>query len=100
LNAVKLDRLFAKPFVGALGGHIDGVYTLARDASSLTRVLSGSADGEIRLWDLPSQCVPVARVIYASDRHNGVLRRITDSYEACALIPCRATLFRSVMINW
>ena len=45
LNAVKMDRMFAKPFVGALSGHIDGVYALARDSSSLTRVLSGSADG-------------------------------------------------------
>lgn len=52
LNATKLDRLFAKPFVGSLSGHVEGVYCLARATDSLPRVLSGSADGDIRLWDV------------------------------------------------
>ncbi len=52
LNATKLDRLFAKPFVASLSGHVDGVYCLARATDSLTRVLSGSADGDVRLWDV------------------------------------------------
>jgi WD repeat and SOF domain-containing protein 1 len=45
LNAVKLNRVFAKPFVGALSGHMDGVYCLARHPTSLTLLGSGSADG-------------------------------------------------------
>ena len=45
LNAAKLDRVFAKPFVGALEGHIDGVYVVEKDFHSLNRVYSGSGDG-------------------------------------------------------
>jgi DDB1- and CUL4-associated factor 13 len=52
LNATKLERLFAKPFVGALSGHIEGVYCLGRATDSLTRVISGSADGDVRVWDV------------------------------------------------
>jgi WD repeat and SOF domain-containing protein 1 len=45
LNATKLERVFAKPFVASLSGHCDGVYCLAKSKSQLTKVASGSADG-------------------------------------------------------
>merc|ERR1712000_269596 len=36
LNAVKMERMFAAPFVGQLGGgHVDGVYSMAKDPGSL-----------------------------------------------------------------
>ncbi|KAL9961477.1 hypothetical protein ACROYT_G030423 [Oculina patagonica] len=53
LNAVKLERVFAKPFVSSLDGHTDGVNCIARHPRSLSVLLSGSCDGEIRLWNLP-----------------------------------------------
>ncbi|CAH3188898.1 unnamed protein product, partial [Porites lobata] len=53
LNAVKLERVFAKPFVSSLDGHTDGVNCIARHPRSLSVLLSGSCDGEIRLWSLP-----------------------------------------------
>ena len=52
LNAVKLERLFAQPFVKSLEGHVEGVYAVAKNYKSLTSLVSGSADGELRLWDL------------------------------------------------
>jgi DDB1- and CUL4-associated factor 13 len=56
LNAVKLERLFAAPFVGQLGqGHVDGVYTMAKDPGSLQRFASGSGDGVLKIWDLTSR---------------------------------------------
>ena len=45
LNTVKLERMFAKPFVGALGGHIDGVYSMAQHPTRLASMISGSGDG-------------------------------------------------------
>ncbi|XP_031548836.1 DDB1- and CUL4-associated factor 13-like [Actinia tenebrosa] len=58
LNATKLERVFAKPFVGALDGHTDGVNCLARHPRSLSVLLSGSCDGEIKLWHLPKrECI-------------------------------------------
>jgi WD repeat and SOF domain-containing protein 1 len=49
LNAVKLERTFAKPFLGALDGHRDGVKTLMKHPVSLALMLSGSSDGEVSL---------------------------------------------------
>ena len=45
LNATKLDRIFAKPFVGSLDGHVEAVEVLARRPKSLSEVASGSWDG-------------------------------------------------------
>ncbi|KAK2765586.1 rRNA-processing protein sof1 [Arachnomyces sp. PD_36] len=56
LNATKLDRMFAAPFIAQLGeGHIDGVYTMAKDPESLERVASGSGDGVVKVWDTTSR---------------------------------------------
>ncbi|KAF8234954.1 WD40 repeat-like protein [Tricholoma matsutake] len=52
LNAAKIDRIFAKPFVASLDGHIDAVEVLARQHGSLTTVASGSWDGGIVLHNL------------------------------------------------
>ncbi|KAF2835709.1 WD40 repeat-like protein [Patellaria atrata CBS 101060] len=56
LNATKIERMFAAPFLAQLGkGHVDGVYTLAKDPNSLERFASGSGDGVIKVWDLTSR---------------------------------------------
>ena len=38
LNAVKLDKTFAKPFLGALEGHNDGITSLAKSPTHLSVV--------------------------------------------------------------
>ena len=51
--AAKLERMFSKPFVASLEGHGDGLYSMAKDESGgLSRIASGSGDGEVRVWDL------------------------------------------------
>ena len=53
LNATKLERMFAKPFVSQLGrGHVDGVYVLAQDSAALDRCASGSGDGVVKVWNV------------------------------------------------
>ena len=47
LNAAKLERVFAKPFVGSLDGHTDGVNCMAKFQKSLSLLLSGSCNGEV-----------------------------------------------------
>ena len=50
LNATKMDRMFAQPFLAQLGrGHVDGVYTMAKDPNSLERFASGSGDGVVKV---------------------------------------------------
>ncbi|KAK9466950.1 WD40-repeat-containing domain protein [Lipomyces arxii] len=56
LNATKLERVFAAPFVGQLGnGHRDGVYCLAKNIRRLNAAASGSGDGVIKYWDLTTR---------------------------------------------
>ena len=52
LNSVKLERLFSKPFVSSLSSHLDGVYCMSKHATDLNLLISGSADGEIRSWNM------------------------------------------------
>eukprot|EP00347_Sterkiella_histriomuscorum_P000212 403376755 len=52
LNAAKLEKIFAKPFIEALDDHSDGVTCLAKNRYNLVDMLSGSADGEIIYWSM------------------------------------------------
>lgn len=55
LNAVKLERVFAKPFVGSLDGHRDGVFSMVTHSKRLPVVISGACDGEIKVWNVTSK---------------------------------------------
>jgi WD repeat and SOF domain-containing protein 1 len=72
LNAVKLERMFAAPFVGQLGeGHVDGVYTMAKDPGSLERFASGSGDGVIKVWNLTSR-----EEIWQTRAHDNIVKGV------------------------
>ncbi|RKP12037.1 WD repeats and SOF1 domain containing-like protein [Piptocephalis cylindrospora] len=71
VNAAKLDRMFAKPFVGALSGHADGVYCMARRSTDLKTLLSGSGDGEVKLWHIPEQ-----KCTWSVQGHRGIVRGV------------------------
>ena len=44
--------MFAQPFLGDFApGHVDGVYSLAKDPESLEHLASGSGDGIVKVWD-------------------------------------------------
>ena len=55
LNAAKIEKLFAKPFIASLDNHSDGITCMSKSRSNMVDMLSGSADGELILWDLPRQ---------------------------------------------
>jgi DDB1- and CUL4-associated factor 13 len=70
LNATKLERVFAAPFVAQLGrGHVDGVYAFAKDPTSLERFASGSGDGVVKVWDLSSR-----DEIWRTQAHAGIVK--------------------------
>lgn len=51
-----MNRMFAAPFLTDLGqGHVDGVYSMAKDPNSLERLASGAGDGVVKVWDLASR---------------------------------------------
>ncbi|KAF9733414.1 hypothetical protein PMIN06_007535 [Paraphaeosphaeria minitans] len=56
LTAVKMERMFAQPFLGDFEpGHVDGVYSMAKDPESLEHLASGSGDGIVKVWDQSSR---------------------------------------------
>ncbi|KAG2484960.1 hypothetical protein HYH03_016258 [Edaphochlamys debaryana] len=71
LNAAKLDRIFAKPFLAALP-HDDGVTCLARNPKLVNSIVSGCADGDIRIWDIPGE-----RTLRRLVGHTGAVKGIS-----------------------
>ena len=71
LNAVKMDRMFAKPFMGSLDGHSDVVQTLAKHPTRLSTLVSGAANGEIKVWNLCDR-----KCVKAIAAHNSIVRNI------------------------
>jgi WD repeat and SOF domain-containing protein 1 len=45
LNAVKMERMFSKPFIGALEGHTEGVELIVKQPKDLKTVASAGWDG-------------------------------------------------------
>lgn len=65
-----MERMFAAPFIGQLGvGHVDGVYSMAKDPGSLERFASGSGDGVVKVWDLTSR-----EEVWQARAHENVVR--------------------------
>eukprot|EP00761_Pharyngomonas_kirbyi_P009996 gb/GECH01010014.1/.p1 GENE.gb/GECH01010014.1/~~gb/GECH01010014.1/.p1 ORF type:complete len:453 (+),score=96.82 gb/GECH01010014.1/:1-1359(+) len=54
LVATKMDKIYAKPFVSALNGHMDSVNCLCPHPSELSYIYSAAADGDLRCWDIDS----------------------------------------------
>lgn len=82
LNAAKLERVFAKPFVCSLA-HNEAVTSLARNPARLNGILSGSADGDIRLWDVPAK-----RCLRRFVGHTGPIRGISISHDGNSAVSC------------
>ncbi|KAK0415723.1 hypothetical protein QR680_012085 [Steinernema hermaphroditum] len=72
LNATKLSRVFAKPFMAALDGHNEGVHILSLHPSRLSTLVSGARDGQVKVWNLSTkQCYTTLQA------HNGVVNGIS-----------------------
>merc|ERR1711939_890527 len=77
LNATKMERMFAAPFVAQLGrGHVDGVYKLAKDPNALDRFASASGDGVVKVWDLPSQ-----DEVWQTQAHENLVKGISWTHD-------------------
>eukprot|EP01013_Petalomonas_cantuscygni_P022990 TRINITY_DN44340_c0_g1_i1.p1 TRINITY_DN44340_c0_g1~~TRINITY_DN44340_c0_g1_i1.p1 ORF type:complete len:459 (+),score=87.44 TRINITY_DN44340_c0_g1_i1:201-1577(+) len=84
VTAAKLERMFAKPFVGALQGHLDSVHCLAKHPTSLACVVSGGCDGELRAWDVSSRTATFA----ARPAHNGAVSGVAVTGDGLYILSC------------
>jgi WD repeat and SOF domain-containing protein 1 len=70
LNATKVERMFAQPFLASLEpGHVDGVYSFAKDPESLQHFASGSGDGVVKVWDLTTRAE-----LWQSQAHENIVK--------------------------
>jgi WD repeat and SOF domain-containing protein 1 len=101
LNAVKLERVFAKPFLASLDGHADMVTLLQKHPTQLSSLFSASADGivsfallmnnftfiyktillQVKQWNIPLRTC--TRTIQA---HAGYVRGMTFTPDGETLI--------------
>lgn len=81
VNAAKLERIFAKPFVANLAGHTDGVCCLYKHPQRLSVILSGACDGEIRIWSLARQ-----ECLSAINAHEGFVRGLCMNREGSLFV--------------
>ncbi|CAK5274794.1 unnamed protein product [Mycena citricolor] len=77
LNAAKMDRMFAKPFVASLEGHVDAVEVMAKQPGSLTTVASGSWDGGLIVHHLARR----TQLFHAAQAHKGKVSGVCFSRE-------------------
>ena len=83
VNAAKLDRVFARPFVAALEGHCDGITALARSPTRLNSLVSGAADGEVRLWNVPER-----RALVTMVGHTRAVQGLAVSRDGSLAVSC------------
>lgn len=83
LNATKLERVFAKPFLGSLDGHKDGVHTLCKHSSQLGILLSGSCDGEVKIWNLAER-----KCLQTYVAHDGFVRGLCMNQSGDMFFSC------------
>ncbi|KAI8968382.1 hypothetical protein BDF20DRAFT_964434 [Mycotypha africana] len=83
LTAAKLDKMFAKPFVASMAGHIDGVYCLTKHPTKLNSMISGSGDGEIRIWELSEQATT-----WRVQGHRGMVSGVCAATEEGKFLSC------------
>ncbi|OMJ76537.1 hypothetical protein SteCoe_24075 [Stentor coeruleus] len=76
VNAAKLEKIFSKPFISALAEHTDSVFSLARSDTQLRLLVSGSANGEVKLWDLHKM-----KSISSYQAHSGAVSGVTYRQE-------------------
>jgi len=72
LNAAKLDRVFAKPFVGSFEGHNEGVHVLTKHPLRLGTILSGARDGQVKIWRLSNR-----KCLATVQAHNGPVHGVS-----------------------
>ena len=62
--------MFAAPFLASFEpGHVDGVYSFAKDPESLEHFASGSGDGVVKVWDLTTR-----EEIFQAQAHENIVK--------------------------
>jgi len=83
LNAVKLDKVFAKPFIGSLDGHRDSISCVSKHPAALASICSAAADGQIKIWQLANRTCTSSW-----QGHDGVIRGLAYTPSGEQILSC------------
>ena len=83
LNAVKLDKVFAKPFLFSLNQPTDCIKVMAKNHKSLGEFASGGFDGQLIIWDLPSR-----KPIFNIKTSHNMIKGLSYSNDSEDIITC------------
>ncbi|KAF9571378.1 rRNA-processing protein sof1 [Lunasporangiospora selenospora] len=75
--------MMAKPFLGALSGHVDGVYCMAKHPRKLDWLVSGGGDGDLRLWSLSEQ-----KSLWNTVGHKSMVTGVSSFLEGNQFLSC------------
>lgn len=75
--------MHARPFVRALEGHSDAVYSLGASPTSLVAMLSGAGDGEVRVWDTAH-----SKTMWSVYAHDGAVRGLSVGHDGTTFFSC------------
>ncbi|KAJ4874129.1 DDB1- and CUL4-associated factor 13 [Raphanus sativus] len=81
LTAAKLEKIFARPFVGAMDGHRDGISCMAKNPNYLKGIFSASMDGGLFFFS-------PRRTVCQFPGHQGAVRGLTVSTDGNVLVSC------------
>ena len=81
--ATKLDKMFHKPFIGALEGHNDSVNCCAIVRNKNVPFISGSCDGVVKVWDLAHRSC-----YWTATAHAGFVRGIAPDAQGNTFLTC------------
>nr|PVC52337.1 hypothetical protein MACL_00000928 [Theileria orientalis] len=83
LIATKMDKMFAKPLISVLEGHIDSVNTMAVSRTRLADLFTGCCKGEVRMWNLLKK--QRGKII---GRHEGFVNGLCTNNDGTLLYSC------------
>lgn len=83
VNAVKLDKVFSKPFLFSLSETSDCVKTMCKNLKNLSEFASGCFDGQIIIWNLPEK-----RPIFNIKSSHSMIKALSYSHDCNSIISC------------
>ncbi|KAG5450595.1 DDB1- and CUL4-associated factor 13, partial [Clonorchis sinensis] len=83
VNAAKLQRMMAKPFLGALEGTTEQMVCLSLNSETLGLAVFGTADGKIQYWDIATR-----KLIFETRAHDCEIRGICHYNKSRFMYTC------------
>ena len=83
VRAVKMERMFAKPFIGAMDNHADTVTAVSTSPTSTVALVTGAADGEVIVWDLATQ-----KKLWAVYAHSAFVKSVSVARDGETFFSC------------